>query len=362
MSGPWLGVGPPLPLSAYARSRRRLPFPLGDERCTLHALGRHGLWQGVRALGLGDLDEVLAPAYHHGSEVEALTRAGVSCRFYEASETLEPSQSELEALLTPQTRALLLVHYVGFPQDADRWRRWCDANGLFLLEDAAQAWLAATDGRPVGTLGDISIFCLYKTFGFPDGGALFSRRRVPQTDGKGSVGLPALARRHAAWALSRSAVLARLGSRLQRNGEYVPQEDFKLGDPASRPSAATLLLLGRVADPDVARRRRENYTVLLERLSKFVVRPFDRVAAGSSPFFFPLETGDKRGLIIHLRARGIEGLDFWSVAHPTLPVSRFPRAGALRSRIVGVPVHQELRPDDLERICEAVLAWRPSTS
>lgn len=361
MSGPRLRVSPPLPLSAYARSGR-LPFPLADEGCTLHALGRHGLWQGVRALGLGDADEVLAPAYHHGSEVEALTRAGVSCRFYEATERLEPAEEELEALITSRTRALLLVHYIGFPQDADRWRRWCNANDLFLLEDAAQAWLASTNDRPVGTFGDISIFCLYKTFGFPDGSALFSRKRVQQTEGRRSVGLSALARRHAAWAMSRSTALARLGSRMQREDDYVPQEDFMLGDPCSRPSSATSMLLGRVADPDAAQRRRENYAVLLERLGNLVFRPFDRVPVGSSPFFFPLETRDKKGLITYLRARGIEGLDFWSVAHPSLPTSRFPRAAALRSRIVGIPVHQELRPIDLERICEAVLAWRTSKS
>lgn len=361
MTGPRLGVWPPLPLTAYARSGR-LPFPLEDERCTLHALGRHALWHGVRALGLREADEVLAPAYHHGSEVEALMRAGLSCRFYEASETLEPLGTELEALITSRTRALLLVHYLGFPQDADRWRRWCDANDLFLLEDAAQAWLASTNDRPIGTHGDISIFCLYKTFGFPDGSALVSRKHVPQTHSRGSVGLAGLVRRHAAWAMSRSAALARLGSLLQRKDDYHPREDFRLGDPSSRPSSATLLLLGRLADPDAARRRRENYAVLLERLRNLVFRPFDRLPVGSSPFFFPLETRDKKGLITHLRARGIEGLDFWSVAHPALPASRFPHAAALRSRIVGIPVHQELRPDHLERICEAVLAWRTSTS
>lgn len=356
MSRPRLAVWPPLPLSAYTRSGGS-PFPLADERCTLHALGRHGLWHGVRALGLGDGDEVLVPAYHHGSEVEALTQAGIACRFYELCDNLEPVEAELDRLLRPRTRAFLLVHYLGFPQNADRWRDWCDGHGIFLLEDAAQAWLASTNGRSVGSLGDIAIFCLYKTFGLPDGSALVSPERIGDLGNQRSSGLGRLVRRHAAWAMSRSATVSRLGSRFERQDEYLPEEDFALGDPASRPSRATLLLLRRLADRDAASRRRENFAHLLRRLAEFVPPPFDRLHPGASPFLFPLQTVNKRELIAHLHAHGIQGADFWSVPHPTLPASRFPRAAALRSQIVGVPVHQELRPHDLERISEAVLAW-----
>ena len=138
----------------------------------------------------GKGDEVLVPAYHHGSEIEALVRAGVKCRFYEASETLEPVTRELEAALTPRTRALLIVHYIGFPQDSDRWRRWCDEHGLLLLEDAAQAWLASASGRPVGSFGDLSVFCLYKTFGFPDGSALVTAASTPEIESGSSRGGP----------------------------------------------------------------------------------------------------------------------------------------------------------------------------
>jgi dTDP-4-amino-4,6-dideoxygalactose transaminase len=362
---PRLAVWPPLPLTAYL-GRARTPFPLDDRPCVLNALGRHGLWHGVRALGLAPGDEVLVPAYHHGSEIEALAQAGLECRFYETSETLEPVAAELEAALTPRTRALLLIHYIGFPQDSDRWRRWCDERNVFLLEDAAQAWLSSTSGRPVGSFGDLSIFCLYKTFGLPDGSALVLRNGVDvRVQARPRLGLATLARRHAAWVMSRSGTLAGLGTRIQRegrDGKYSPKEDFELGDPASRPSSATLFLLGRVADRDAAQRRRDNYAFLLERLADLVLRPFDRVPEGASPFFFPVVTGRKRELLDWLRPHGVDALDFWSAAHPLLPSSGFPRARALRTQVVGLPVHQELRPQDLERVVETVLSWRPSTS
>ena len=360
MTEPRLGVWPPLPPGAHVRRRRReLPFPLAEPGCALFSRARHGLWQGVRALGLHAGDEVLVPAYHHGSEIEALARAGLRLRFYEAHEGLAPLAEELDSLLAPSVRALYLIHYLGFPQDAPRWRAWCDERGLFLLEDAAQAWLASSGGQPLGSSGDLSVFCLYKSFGLPDGAALVCR--VPPRAGKRSSGrgLGALARRHALWLAARSGGLARIGSRFERDGEYVAGEDFALGEPASAPSRATLFLLPRLADASAAARRRANYRVLLDELADLVPSPFGELPEGASPFAFPLEVPDKAGLLERLRRSGVHALDFWSVPHPALPADAFPGAAARRERGVALPVHQELRPSDLERVVTAVRGTPP---
>jgi dTDP-4-amino-4,6-dideoxygalactose transaminase len=351
---PRLGVMPPLSLGVYTRPHAdRIPFPLGEPGCVLFERARHGLWHGLRALGFARDDEVLVPAYHHGSEIEALVRAGLTCRFYEATETLAPDERELEALLAPRTRALHLIHYLGFAQNAPRWRGWCEERGLFLIEDAAQAWLGLLDGRSLGSFGDIAIFCLYKTFGVPDGGALLCSSPVAPADGPSRAGIGRLALRHAAWCLERSPVLAELASRFERSPPYSPEEDFALGDPDTPPSAATLRLLRRI-DPGAAARRRHNYQVLLDELGDLVPAPFATLPDGASPFAFPVAVDDKQTLIARLASHGVRGLDFWSVPHPALPAARFPGAAALRARVVGLPVHQELRPADLARIARAV--------
>ena len=120
-----LTVRPPLPPGLLARRPAPdPPFPLADPACHLFARGRHGLYTGVLALGLRPGDEILVPAYHHGSDVEARVRAGLTPRWHGGTATLEPDADELDALLSPRTRALYLVHYLGFPQDAARWRRF----------------------------------------------------------------------------------------------------------------------------------------------------------------------------------------------------------------------------------------------
>ena len=356
-----LSVWPPLPPLVYVGRRRGpAPYPLADPRCHLYSLGRHALWHGVKAVGLAPGDEVLVPAYHHGSEVEALVRAGLSCRFYAGTALLAPDEEELDALVGERTRALVLIHYLGFPQDAERWKQWCGKRGLVLVEDAAQAWLAGTADGPVGSFGDIAVFCLYKTFGLPDGAALVA----PSFDGDGSLrrplGLGLLARRHLAWVRSRIP--------LERSGRTggaaaaaaTPDEDFALGEVGLAPARTTMAALRRVSDDGVAAERRANYHRLLDSLSAVVPSPFRDVPNGASPFVFPIATPAKSEVLARLAAAGIHAFDFWSVPHPSLPVGEFALARALRSEIVCLPVHQELRRSDLDRIAEAVLAAMPA--
>jgi dTDP-4-amino-4,6-dideoxygalactose transaminase len=353
-----LGVWPPLPPGVYLRHPAPvLPFPLQEPGCRLFRKARHALFEGVRALGLEPGDEVLMPAYHHGSEVEALIRAGVGCRFYDPTSALEPDADELDALLGPRVRALYLIHYLGFPQDAPGWLAWCRQRGLMLIEDAAQAWLGSIAGRPLGSFGDLAIFCLYKTVGVPDGAALLSvRPAAPSSDGH-PLGTYKLARRHGAWLISRSGLLATVGVHLE-GGWLPPQQELALGDTTAPPFSATGPLLRRLLKPDPRTSRQQNYRLLLEELADLTPTAFARLPAGAAPFAFPIQSDDKAGLLQRLQRHGISPLNLWAFPHPALPAERFPQAAELRSRLVGLPVHQELRSRDLERIVRAARGGR----
>ena len=352
----YVGVYPPLSPAALLRRRRRhLPFPLEVPGSRLYLAARQGLWWGLRGLGIAPGEEVLAPAYHHGSEIEVLVRTGAHCRFYDCHGTFEPDEAELESLLGPRVRALYLIHQLGFAQDSARWRRWCDERGLLLIEDGAQAWLAGRGGRVVGTDADLSLFCVYKAFGVPDGGAVFSRAFAGPPPDAERMGARGAAGRLADWAAQRSSIASALfwNRRHPPGQDERPEVHFALTAVDERTTRATRALLPRVVDAHAPARRRANFARLAERLGEARSPVFATMPPGSSPLAFPIEVGDKRAMIERLARRGIMQTRMWTTPHPAMDADAYPGATGLRARMVGLPVHQELRPADVERVAAA---------
>jgi hypothetical protein len=222
-----LRMWPPLPPDVYLRRPARVPpFPLAAPGCLLLRKARQALFFGVQGLDLRPGDEVLMPAYHHGSEVEALLRTDLTCRFYDVGPSLRPDARALDELIGPRTRALYLIHYLGFAQNAPGWSRWCRERGLLLVEDVAQGWLASVQGRPLGSFGDMAVFSFSKAVGVPEGGALLSSRPANvAVDGRagGTVKVARqLASRHEAWLTSRSSLAASLLAAPRTSGRRRP--------------------------------------------------------------------------------------------------------------------------------------------
>jgi dTDP-4-amino-4,6-dideoxygalactose transaminase len=349
----WISVSPPVTASIIVRRpRRELPFPLSRAQCRLFRRARHGLWHALREYGFEAGDEALVPDYHHGSEVETLVRAGLHPRFYSCNALLEPDDMQLNRLLNPRVRVLYLIHYLGFPQDAARWRMWADDNRLLLVEDAAQAWLSERNGTPAGALGDIAIFCLYKTLGLSTGGAVVSSRSVTASAGVPERGLGDLRTGLKRLVSQRWDVRQMIGPR-----SYVPfdprRDAFDLGDPTSVPSRTAMFIIEREADVVIATRRRANYRALLNELLEFVPRAFAELSDGASPLEFPIQVRNKRAVLERLAVAGIEGADLWPRPHPLAQNDQSERARSLRSTLVGLPVHHGLRESDVSWVAEA---------
>jgi len=94
--------------------------------------------------------------------------------------TFNTSAEQIEAVLTPHTRAIVVAHIAGEPVDMDPILELASARGIPVVEDCAQAHGASYKGRPAGTLGDIAAFSTmsgkHHATG-PQGGVVFSRDR-----------------------------------------------------------------------------------------------------------------------------------------------------------------------------------------
>jgi dTDP-4-amino-4,6-dideoxygalactose transaminase len=84
---------------------------------------------------------------------------------------------EIEARLTPRTRAVIVVHFAGYPCDMTRINAFCAAKGLLVIEDCAHAIETRSDGKHVGTESFAGVYSFYATKNLTtgEGGMLYIR-------------------------------------------------------------------------------------------------------------------------------------------------------------------------------------------
>ena len=169
--------GPRLPDVGVARfaAHAQLAIRSDPENSALFFRGAGAILQAARTIGLTHEDEVLVPAYHCGIEVEAIRHTGARIVFVPLTPSLDLLPDALRARVSRRTKAVLLIHFFGFPQPIKEVRTFCDELGLILIEDCAHALFSGAGASLLGQTGDFSIFSFQKTLPVPDGGALVGR-------------------------------------------------------------------------------------------------------------------------------------------------------------------------------------------
>ena len=150
-----------------------LAFPFDQPGLRYRYFARNAVWDAVQLLGLAG-KRVLMPAYHHGVELETLLAAGVKPVFFRVDSQMRADFEDARAR-SEGAAALYVIHYAGFPQDMAAARQLAVELGVPLVEDCALALLSRDGEKPLGSFGDVSVFCLYKTIPVPNGGALLAR-------------------------------------------------------------------------------------------------------------------------------------------------------------------------------------------
>ncbi len=352
-------------------------FPFTAPRQRSFAFARNALAAALRALRLGPRDEVLLPAFHCVTVVEPVLHVGAACRFYNITRDLGVDWTSLCAAVSERTRAILVIHFLGFPEPrlADVVAL-CRDRGIYLIEDCTHALFSAPAGVPLGREGHLSLFSFRKTLPVL-GGALL----VANDD---ATPLPDPAR-PAPWAYSLRAIKAMRDLRTAR-----PPADDVAGTPPSAPardvpaatgeaptggtdgwlygydfnpdldnrrgSRAVLSLAVRFDPARIRRRRRTNFCRLAGALSSLrgVRMPLGSPPDGACPWAFALDGLGRNGLDKSLRRIGVPAFTFGEVLHRALPRGAYPDAEYLSRNLILLPVHQSLSEVEIARIAKAV--------
>ena len=157
MSGPILVHGPrAVQFEADFAAFTNAPEAVSVSSCTA---GMHLVWF---ALGLGAGDEVIVPAMTHTATAHAVALTGATPVFVDAEEqTGNIDIAAIEKAITPATKGIVIVHYLGLAVDMPRVAEIAKRHGLFLMEDCALAIGTTIDGIHAGLVGDCGIFSFY---------------------------------------------------------------------------------------------------------------------------------------------------------------------------------------------------------
>ena len=331
----WFILGPELErFEAEFAAYVGVPYAVGCNS------GTDAIELAFRALGIGPGDEVITTPLTAAFGVFAITAAGATPVFVDIDPltyNLDPAQ--VEAAITPRTRAIMPVHLYGQPADMGALLEIAEQYEMFVVEDCAQAHGARYRGQRVGSLSDVAAFSFYPTKNlgaYGDGGMVVTSS-------------PAVAER----------------VRMLRNGgqrtRYV-HETVGLNSRLDELQAAILSVKLAHLDADNARRRAiaAQYDALLA--GGPVETPW--VAPDVEPVYhlYVVRTPERDALMAHLAAQGVGTL----VHYPTpthlqdayrglgLGPGALPQAEAAAREVLSLPMYPELTDAEVAQVAQAV--------
>jgi perosamine synthetase len=315
--------------------------------------GTLALHLALLAAGIQPGDEVILPTFTMIATAFAICYCGATPVLVDANdEDWNIDVAQLEAAISPRSKAILVVHIYGHPTDMDPVRQIASRYHLMIIEDAAEAIGSEYRGEKCGSFGDISCF------------SFFANKNI--TCGEGGMALSNDVRLY-----DRLRYLKNLSFPLGTHREYIHDEigyNFRMSNVHAAIGCAQL----EHVDEYVQMRRR-NAALYTERLRGIpgLKLPVERSYATNTYWMYGVlceeEFGVSRdGLMERLAVRGIETRKFFNPMHLQKSVrqhgfraaSAMPVSEHLADTGLYLPSSSSLDLEDIERVAESIALIR----
>ena len=304
--------------------------------------GTDALFIALRALGIGEGDEVITAANTFIATSEAITLTGARVVFVDVDPvTFNINTGRIEEKITPRTRAIIPVHLFGQPAEMDPILAIAQKHNFRVIEDAAQAHGAVYRGRPIGSLGDAGCFSFYpgKNLGaYGDGGAIVTNN-------------------------DELAIRARMFANHGRIGKY----DHEIEGMNSRLDGlqAAILKVKLRHLSEWTEKRRKNahlYGKYLKDTGVIAPVEIDDVKAVYHLYVIRVKRESRKNLQEHLKSRGVATGIHYPIALPNLKAysylghseSDFPEASKASQEVLSLPMFPELEENQIQYIAESI--------
>ena len=321
---------------------------VGVKHCLTCANGTDALTLALKAWGIGPGDAVFVPDFTFFSSAEVVPLEGAEPVFVDVcEETFNLDAADLERVVQEvlaegrlRPRVVVAVDLFGLPADYKAIRAVADRYGLFILEDGAQGFGGTIDGKRACSFGDIATTSFFpaKPVGcYGDGGAVF-------TDNDEWAALVGSYRVHGKGTFKYDNVRIGMNSRLDTVQAAVLQVKLK--------AFAEYEL-------DAVNAAADRYTELLQGLATPVIPEGFR--SSWAQYTLRLDSREQRdALQAALKAEGIPSMVYYpkpmhlQTAFAGLPARPCPVATSLCDRVLSLPMHPYITPEEVESVCRVI--------
>jgi dTDP-4-amino-4,6-dideoxygalactose transaminase len=343
----WLSMGPRTAefeekLGAYVGARHAL----ATSNCTT------ALHLAMLALGLGPGHEVIVPSLSFIATANAVLYAGATPVFADIDTLERPLMAvrEIDARITSRTRAIVVMHYGGFPCDMNEILALAARRGIPVIEDAAHAIGSKYQGRACGTLGAIGCYSFFGNKNLPtgEGGAIV-------TNDQKLFEAMRLRRSHGMTTLSWD----------RAKGHSSGYDVVDLGYNFRIPELSAAVGLVQLAKLDEHnRKRRAAVGAYMERLPPQLVVPFAKEPEPGARHLMTVllpKGADRHTFMTRLREQGVQSSIHYAPIHQFSHYRRIaqqtlPLTEEYSQRVVTLPLHPMLTADGVGEICAVVRA------
>ncbi|WP_038031843.1 DegT/DnrJ/EryC1/StrS family aminotransferase [Thermonema rossianum] len=304
--------------------------------------GTAALFLALKALNIGKGDEVILPANTYAACAAAIRQTGARPVFADIdpySWQMDPQQ--LPHLLTPHTKAVLAVHLYGIPCDINTIARFCQVHGLWLIEDAAQAFGTQIGQQKAGSFGDMAAFSFYPT------------KNLGTAGEGGAIAFKDPAHRHLLRAL-------RNQGNVQKYYHEVAGYNFRMGALEAAILEAKLPFLD-----EWIKRKQEIVTTYRRAVDTPYIR-FPQEPPNCRPAYHlcVVQVPDRHHFLKYLDKKGIGyGIHYPVCCHQQAvfrsETAHCPQAEYHAAHCVSLPLFPELSPQEITYVAEALNVYRP---
>lgn len=315
-----------------------LPYAIGVSS------GTDALILSLKILGIGPGDEVITTPNTFVATIGAIAMTGARPVFVDNNDEYTIDVNQIEQAITPKTKALLPVHLAGCPADMPAIMDIAERHKLLVVEDAAQAILAAIDGKCMGSWGETACYSFHPLKNlnvWGDGGII----------------------------VTRSAELAEKLKLFQNHGLATRDEIEMFGHNCRLDSLQAVVAnrlieeVHSITDKRIANAQR--FDEAFKELTGYITLPPRRPNVKQVYHTYVIRTKDRDKLYAHLHEKGIEAKIHYPIplhlqkaaAYLGYKEGDFPVCEEHCRTIITLPVHQHLTSEEIDYIIDGVCTF-----